>query len=123
MENKKNTNDELLDIDVEKVTCIMIQGKLGNVDKLVDFGENDKKVAYEFLHKLETMGVEFFGTSIKYDSYLELDGILTYTDRFIPFNMESFKNMVLGNGLTFEGRYALAKYNPDDDNLDLETQK
>ena len=39
------------------------------------------------------------------------------------FNMESSKNMVLGNGLTFEGKYALAKYSPDDDNLDLEIQK
>lgn len=114
---KKDKMDDIMDYDLEKKSCIMVQGTLGNFEKLIDFNHDEKRIMFDFLEKLEDMGIEFFGTSYKKDLSLELDGIFSYVDKTVNFDFDSFKNMILGNNLTFEGKYALGTYNPDEDDV------
>lgn len=109
--------------EIEKVACIMIQGSLGNIDKLIDLNGEEKKISYKFLDVLEDNGVEFFGTSIRKGNSFDLEGILTHVDKEIPFVLSSLENLISKTGLSFDGKYALATYSPDDDNLNLEVQK
>lgn len=117
---EKDKKEDILYYDLEKKSFIMVQGTLGNFEKLIDFNHDEKKIMFDFLEKLENMGIEFFGTSYKKDLLLELDGIFSYVDKTTNFDFDSFKKMILDNGLTFEGKYALGTYNPDEDDLNFE---
>lgn len=117
---KKDKKDDTMDYDLEKKSCIMVQGTLGNFEKLINFNNEEKKIMLDFLKKLEDIGIEFFGTSYKKELLLELDGIFSHVDKTVSFDFDSFKKMILDNNLTFEGKYALATYNPDEDDLNFE---